>query len=321
MKKRRSMSFLLRREEGRSRWRARLPVVVASLLCSLAWAGGEAQHPPKKSGARKLGLVIQVQGGGWGKASREDIQTVLDAAANELAQSLPAPLPAPIVVTHTDGPPVALYGRGPQGEYRIHLHARGENWHLYAYEFAHELCHLLSNYDGHLQAGDSAHPNQWFEEAVCETASLYVLKNLAASWSRSPPEPRWADEVPLFQRFFDTLIAERHRRLPAGTPLGEWLRENERSLRSDPYLRQKNEVLANLLLPLFESDPASWQALAYLNQHPEAARASLRSYLGDWYRSAPQTQRRLVSGVLALLQLEDVMPAELNANTVLASSR
>lgn len=320
MKKRRSMSFLLRREEGRSRWRAGLPVVVASLLCSLAWAGGEA-HPPKKSGARKLGLVIQVQGGGWGKASREDIQTVLDAAANELAESLPAPLLAPIVVTHTDGPPVALYGRGPQGEYRIHLHARGENWHLYAYEFAHELCHLLSNHDGHLQAGDSVHPNQWFEEAVCEAASLYVLKNLAASWSRSPPEPRWADEVPLFQRFFDTLIAERHRRLPAGTPLGEWLRENERALRGDPYLRQKNEVLANLLLPLFESDPASWQALAYLNQHPEAARASLRSYLGDWYRSAPQTQRRLVSGVLALLQLEDVMPAERNATTVLASSR
>lgn len=320
MKRRRSISFLLRREEGRSGWRARLPLLVASLLCSLAWAGDPPQ-PPKKSNARKLGLAIQVQGGGWGGAAREDIQTVLDAAANELMARLPAPLQAPIVVTHTDGPPVALYGRGPQGEYRIHLHARGENWHLYAYEFAHELCHLLSNHDGHLQAGDTSHPNQWFEEAVCETASLYVLKNLAASWSRSPPEPRWVEEAPLFRHFFDTLIAERHRRLPADTPLGEWLRENERFLRSDPYLRQKNEVLANLLLPLFEADPASWQALAYLNQHPEAARASLQTYLGDWYRSAPLAQRTLVSGVLSLLRLEDVMPGERSATTVLASSR
>lgn len=320
MKKRRSMSFLLRREEGRNRWRARMPLVVASLLCSLAWAG-DLPQPPKKSGARKLGLVIQVQGGGWGRASREDIQTVLDAAAHELVESLPAPLQAPIIVTHTDGPPVALYGRGAQGEYRIHLHARGENWHLYAYEFAHELCHLLSNHDGHPRSGEAAPPNQWFEEALCETASLYVLKKLSASWSRSPPEPRWMEEAPLFQRFFETLIAERHRHLPTGTPLGEWLRENERSLRQDPYLRHKNEVLANLLLPLFESDPASWQALAYLNRNPEVARDSLRTYLGDWFRSAPLAQRTLVSGVLALLHLEDVMPGERNASTVLASSR
>ena len=78
-----------------------------------------------------------------------------------------------------------------------------------------------------------------------------MLKNLAVSWGRLPPAPRWAEEAPLFRRFFETLIAEGHRRLPAGTPVGEWLRDNETALRKDPYLRQKNEVLANLLLPLF----------------------------------------------------------------------
>lgn len=312
MRRRRSAFSLLRCAAGRRNWRARLPLVVASLLCSLAWAS-DPPPQPRKSNVRKLGLVIHVQGGGWGKASLEDIETVLEAAAGELVEHLPSPLQAPIVVTHTDGPPVALYGRGGQGEYRIHLHARGENWHLYAYEFAHELCHLLSNHEGHPQLAGAVHPNQWFEEAVCEAASLYVLKNLAATWSRSPPEARWLDEAPLFQRFFDALIAEGHRRLPAGTPLSEWLQRNELALRSDPYLRQKNEVLANLLLPLFEADPTGWQALAYLNQNPEVTRASLRAYLGDWYRSAPLPQRSLVAGVLALLHLEEVLPRDQGA--------
>lgn len=320
MKGRRSAFLLSGQGVARRGWRSRLPLVVASLVCSLAWAA-DPPPQPRKPNTRKLGLVIEVQGGGWGKATREDIGTVLEATANELVTHLSVPLEAPIVVTHTDGPPVALYGRGVRGEYRIHLHAHGENWHLYAYEFAHELCHLLSNHEGHRVPAGGVQPNQWFEEAVCEAASLYVLKNLAVSWGCLPPAPRWAEEAPLFRRFFETLIAEGHRHLPAGTPVGEWLRDNETALRKDPYLRQKNEVLANLLLPLFEADPAGWQALAYLNQNPEANQASLRSYLEDWYRSAPLPQRALVASVLALLHLEAFVPGEREASGPLLSRR
>lgn len=302
---------------------ARVPFILASLVCSLAWAGaGDVPAVKKPGNSRKLGLSIQVQGGGWGRVSRGDIETVLYATADELLARLPNRPPAPIVVTHTDGPPVALYGRGEQGEFRVRLHARGENWHLYAYEFAHELCHLLSNHDAHVGAdGEARRHNQWFEEALCETASLYVLKNLAAHWSEAPPGPRWVDEGPLLQRFFDTLIAEGHRRLPAGTPLAVWLREHEQALRRDPYLRQKNELLATLLLPLFESDPDNWQALAYLNLHPDDARAGLRGYLAHWYRNAPLEHRALVAGVLAMLDLDGVMPLEAGPEAMMAAIR
>ena len=44
-----------------------LPFILASVVCSLAYADTGGESVAKKSGARKLGLSIQVQGGGWGR--------------------------------------------------------------------------------------------------------------------------------------------------------------------------------------------------------------------------------------------------------------
>lgn len=291
----------------------RLPFIMASILCSLAHAGSgvELQAVKKAAGPRKPGFDIQVQGGGWGSASKEAIETVLQEVADELLANLPGKLAAPIVVTHTDGPPVALYGRGAQGEYRIRLHARGANWHLYAYEFAHELCHVLSNYDENIaQGGTPTRYNQWFEETLCETASLFTLKRLAQRWESTPPGPEWIGEAATLRRFFELLISEGHRQLPHDAPLAGWLRDNEDALRNNPYLRDKNEVLANLLLPLFDGNPENWQALAYLNLDPADARSSLRAYLTHWYRNAPEEHRALVGDVLAMLELGDALASE-----------
>lgn len=305
MHKRRRFFFYKARAADWVRRGMRVPFILASVACSLAWADG-SELPQKKPAGRKLGLSIQVQGGGWGRGRKESIETVLNAVADTLMARLPpGRFAAPIVVTHTDGPPVALYGRGSAGEYRIRLHARDDNWHLYAYEFAHELCHVLSNYD----AQPATHrDNQWFEEALCETASLFTLRHLAQRWEAQPPGPEWAGEAARLRGFFELLIGEGHRLLPADAPLAAWLRDNEDGLRRDPYLRQKNEVLANLLLPLFEHDPDNWQALTYLNLDPADARSSLRAYLSRWYASTPPAHRALVAGVLGLLALDDVVP-------------
>ena len=305
MHKRKRLFFHKTRAAEWVRRGMRVPFILASLACSLAWADG-AELPQKKPAGRKLGLSIQVQGGGWGRGRKESIETVLHAVADTLmARFPPGQFRAPIVVTHTDGPPVALYGRGSGGEYRIRLHARDDNWHLYAYEFAHELCHVLSNYDAQPAI---QRDNQWFEEALCETASLFTLRHLAQRWEAQPPGPEWVGEAGRLRGFFELLIGEGHRMLPAEAPLAAWLRDNEASLRRDPYLRQKNEVLANLLLPLFEHDPDNWQALAYLNLDPADARSSLRAYLSRWYASTPPAHRALVAGVLALLALDDALP-------------
>lgn len=285
-------------------YKLRLPVIIATTVCSLGFVEpGYAAPPPAKkiTNSRKLGLNIRVQGGGWGQADREQIETVLYSVADELMLRLPKKLSAPIVVTHTESNPIALYDRGPNGEYLVRLHATGEDWQFYVYEFAHELCHILSNYEENIGA-DTTKYNQWFEETLCETASLYTLKSLAATWETSPPGPGWSAQAPRLHRFFDLLVNEGHRRLPPHSPLAAWLRDNEDALKHNPYLRQKNEVVANLLLPLFASRPDNWDALTYLNLNPTDARASLQQYLDHWYANAPEDHKVFIGRVLALLR-------------------
>ena len=286
----------------------RLPLIVAAISCSFVHAD-EAKTLAARPGfkSKEMGLRIDVQGGGWGSANKESIETLLYSVADELLSRLPANLAVPIVVAHTDRSPVVLYERGPAGEYQVQLHASGENWHLYVYEFAHELCHILSNFDEN--AGpQNVRYNQWFEETLCETASLFALKNLAARWESSPPAPRWSEAAKKLRRFFDHLLFEGHRQLPLHTPLTAWLQENEEQLRKDPYLREKNEVVANLLLPLFRDEPQDWAALSYLNLDPSDARNSLRHYLLRWYSNAPLEHKHFVAGILAMFRLDDLVP-------------
>lgn len=288
-------------------YKLRLPVIVASLVCSLTYVEAGYAVPAegrKPFSSRKHGLTIRVEGGGWGQVKRESIETVLYSVADELMARLPKKLSVPIVVTHTEANPIALYERGTAGEYLVHLHAKGDDWQFYVYEFAHELCHILSNYEENLGA-DTSKYNQWFEETLCETASLYTLKNLATTWENSPPAPEWSTQAGRLRRFYDLLINEGHRKLPPHSPLASWLRENEKALKQDPYLRKKNEVVANLLLPLFESDQDSWDALTYLNLNPTDARSSLEQYLNHWYQNAPEDHKVFISRILALLWHED----------------
>ncbi len=286
----------------------RLPLIVAAISCPLVHAD-EVATPAARPGfkSKEMGLRIDVRGDGWGSANRESIETLLYSVADELLSRLPANLAVPVVVAHTNRSPAVLYERGPAGEYQVQLHASGENWHLYVYEFAHELCHILSSFDENSGPQDTRY-NQWFEETLCETASLFALKNLAARWESSPPAPRWSEAAKKLRRFFDHLVSEGHRQLPLDTPLTAWLQENEEQLRKDPYLRKKNEVVANLLLPLFRDDPQDWAALRYLNLDAADARNSLRDYLVRWYRNAPLEHKRFVAGILAMFRLDDLVP-------------
>jgi hypothetical protein len=203
----------------------------------------------------------------------------------------------PTVVSPPKGTPVALYRRGPDGEDLIRLHASGTSWALYVYEFAHELCHVLSNHDEHAEA---RRHNQWFEETLCETASLYALQAVAQTWQLSAA-PEQATIAPRLRRFYDRLLAERNRELPAGAPLAVWLAEHEGQLRNDPYLREKNDLIAKQLLPFFQQDPRRWRALAYLNLDAGDPVASLADYLAHWNDRAPNEHRGFISDVRTLV--------------------
>lgn len=275
-----------------------LVAIAVSLLVSVPVGQASTSAP---IGAGEGGIVIRVKGDGWGAADHDTITAVLQSVANELMPRRPARLIAPIVVTHTEGSPVALYDRTSEGEFQVRLHVSGERWHLYVYEFAHEFCHLASNHDVH-SADGTPRQNQWLEESLCEVSSLLALKRLAARWEESPADSALGRKARLLRQFYEYLIAEEHRRLPGNATVAEWLRDNEASLRDDPYQRKKNDAIAMLLLPLFERDPAHWQVLGYLNLDAGDSLSSLRDYLNHWYRHAPAEHRPIVADVVGLFE-------------------
>ncbi len=281
----------------------RLPLIIASIVCWMMFSpASEASHAKRKKAGRGHRVTIHVEGRGWGNVPNAEIESVLYSVADELLSYVPADVDTPIVITHGDGGPVTLYERGPGGEFRVQLSATGRRWSQFAYQFAHELCHVVSHYDRHVGPEATRH-NQWFEETLCEAASLFTLRSLAQTWASSETHGDRQSYAPKLRDYAERLIGQRHRQLPASTSLAAWLRENEEEMRSDPYLREKNEVIANLLLPLFEADPERWDTLRYLNLGPAQARARLERYLADWYASAPEDHRRFIARVLELLEV------------------
>jgi hypothetical protein len=261
---------------------------------------------PVAAGAQsgEQGPAIQVLEGGWGNAYTEDIEAVLHSVASELGRYFPGWSPMKLVIKHSEKGPLTLYQKGPKGEYLILLSARDRRWAQYAYQFSHELCHVLSNYD-HSETNNRTRSNQWFEEALCEAAALFTLGRMAITWESNPPFPHWRDYAQVLRHYAERLAGEAHRRLPHDTMLVEWYAANQEALRDDPYLRDKNEVCANMMLALFERSPEHWAAIGYLNRDSAALTGSLSGYLQSWHRAAPGEHRAFIAQVIGLFAAPD----------------
>lgn len=279
-------------------WRG---VVLAALLMAGGGAMAAAEDPAAPAGS---GVLIQVATGNWGSADPRDIQLVLDSVASEFRPFVARPTPGVVkvrVIPRATAPRV-LYERGAEGEYVVQLTARDERWFQYAYQFAHELCHILSNFDHKERHGDTvATGNQWFEESLCETASLFTLKRMAVSWEAKPPGRKWIGYGPMFASYAERLLAETHRHLPANQSFVQWYEDNRVALRDNPYLREKNELVATMLLPMFEQDPRMWQAISYLNASPASAAKPFSEYLADWHGACPKGTQEHVGKAMSAL--------------------
>lgn len=258
----------------------------------------------KKRDAPDVPLAIDVAPGDWGKASTQDIQFVLEAVAREFLSLIDSPRTRDLTirVVPRAGSPKVLYEQGRGGEYVIHLTARDDRWYQYAYQFAHELCHVFTNFDHKARTAERvAEHNQWFEESLCETASLFVLQQLAVKWASSPPTKNWLGYDQALAGYARRLLSERHRYLAADQSLQTWFAARQASLHSDPYRREDNELVATTLLPLFEAHPEYWQAIKYLNPNEASAGKPFADYLRDWLAASPD--KRLPTEILALFGL------------------
>ena len=280
-------------------------VLIATILfaCTILITSYSVFAAPEKNPSDNS-LEIKIARGNWGQAELADIQRLLTLVANEFQSYVDfnRARELNIRVVPRSGPPRVLYELGSEGEYVVHLSARDKRWYQYAYQFAHELCHIYSNYD-HKERNDKDEIttiNQWFEESLCEAASIFTLQSLAKSWEQSPPARNWVGYAQVFASYADHLLAQVHRHLPSVESIDHWYDEHQESLRENPYLRKKNELVATALLQIFEQDTHLLQAIIYLNRGKTSAGKDFYSYLNDWHRASPPESKMLAAQVMVL---------------------
>ena len=251
--------------------------VCAAILCLCS-----PLHP-------KGSLEVRVVGEDWGDVSVLDIKAVLTSAADSLWRHAEPEALSPILVMRSKEGPIVLFKRGPRGEYFVKLNTGDRYWCQYAFQFAHEIGHIICQY----KDGDPT--NKWFEEMLCETASLYALRSMARSWKTQPPYPNWTGYAAHLQKYADERI-DRFR-LPEGKHLATFYAENASHLKTHTTDRKKNAAIAVELLPLFESQPQGWRALHYINKSVWKESQDFTTYLRNWYNHTPKDLKPFVEKV------------------------
>lgn len=249
-------------------------------------------------GAEKsASLVIEIQPGDWGHASVENIRAVLKSAGGEVWKHCRNSHVDRIRVRRSDSSPITYFHRDKDGAVLVGLNTKDLYWAQYAYQFAHEFAHVLADHAGDAKrkwhTTDGA--NKWFEETLCETASLFALRSMARAWATNPPYPNWKGFAPKLHDYAEKLLQDPARTLPAGRDFSAWFRETEPSLRTNATQRARNGLMAARLLPFFEQEPQHWEAMVWLNLGTRDASLPFPRYLAEWRDACPPEHRPFVA--------------------------
>jgi hypothetical protein len=197
----------------------------------------------------------------------------------------------PAIWLHPDGSRIAW----------IIVDIGGRDWSKLAYQFGHELGHVLAN-----SWGPQARPAplcQWLEEALVEAFSIRGLSLLADSWERNPPFAGNASFSAAIRCYRFKLIAGYSKR---GDPaseaeLGSWFRRT----RAAPDARQGLDAIQGpairAIVAELESERAKVADIGALNRWPLRSAVPLEDYFRLWQASCRQ------------IQLKGLLPARLRS--------
>ena len=254
-------------------------IILLSLIATIA----VADESPAK-------LVLKVTPN-FGKASKADLLKVYESASSTIWRHCPSCKVPPVQIKHAKNGPISLFRRAPNGDIRVHLSATGLQWAQHAYQFAHETAHILCRYK------EADMSNMWFEESICELASLYALRQMAKEWAVSPPYPNWKNYSKSLKSYADNIMTDPKHQLPDDVPFREWWQQQRDALTKNHVLRDKNTIIAIHLLPLLEENPASWEAFYYLNVGRTKEAKPFEDYLASWRTHCPERHRPFVDKV------------------------
>ncbi|MDE0472791.1 MAG: hypothetical protein OXH57_12715, partial [Ekhidna sp.] len=207
-------------------------------------------------------------------------QRPLDDVRKVFSNILTNPTYSNITIQDAEFGPTVLYGRSHTGQYRVFLDIiRFGNFNpQIIYQFAHEYCHIISNY----RAGDDQ--NLWFEEVICMIASGFALNSLR-------------DEYPYAWSYYNRNFYRTGVFTINDLSDWYWNQGNWLELQSFSWSKHLHSIIsiANSLSDIFNEDPvAAWNAVTYMNTDDQQnAGRDFETYIKDWWRYTPQVYQHI----------------------------
>ncbi|MER9171770.1 hypothetical protein NKI12_31575 [Mesorhizobium australicum] len=191
---------------------------------------------------------------------------------------------------HTSGPPsVWLHPDGSSMAWII-VDIGERDWSKLAYQFGHELGHVLCN--SWQPDAKPAPPCQWLEEAMVEAFSLRGLGRLAPSWKEAPPfagDNAFGDAIARYRQD----IIDRYTTLVDSQGLAHdavaWYADHRSEIEM-PALNPFAQAMSLTILAEYERTPDCVEALGALNRWPGRTGIPIADYLKRWEASCTELQ-------------------------------
>lgn len=173
----------------------------------------------------------------------------------------------------------------------IHLRCVTKFWSQIAYQFSHEICHLM--------IGAPVVPNLcWFEESIAELSSWFFMQRLISVWLEKSLLGK-PDYAALLYKYIDDRIQAITYTF-ALPDLFDETSEISEYLRANCYDRNANAQVAKALLPVFNEKPFLWQAVPLLKNIPP--NLSFRDSLNAWHSLSEEHFNKSFPNIAAALQ-------------------
>jgi hypothetical protein len=293
-----------------------LPLIGSALVCAAqsSAAGPVADGPfaPRPAGKATLADAPIEVGGDWDgslphsalvvvspmrEACLSGVRLVSDRQAERIRVDNHAREP-PHIWLHFDRAPFAwiVVDIGPR------------DWSKLAYQFGHELGHVMCNIWS--PEGNSAEPPAaaWLEEALAEAFSIRGLGLLADRWAITPPFPGDSAFAGAIRQYRDNLVIK-YRTIAAEqgatADLTAWFRVRREALAGNGDIGGPAAGAVTAVLAEMTADPVGIEALGALSRWPPHSGRSVEDYLGLWTQSSaelgasqrlPMRLRRLLIG-------------------------
>jgi len=256
------------------------------LTAAAVFAGGSAASARAGTG-NLLTAPIQLQGNwSYGEATLRVLTRVRAVDLSKLrllSDRQPAIL---LIENHREGPPAIWLHRDQPDTASIILNVGAADWCKLAYQFGHELGHVLAN--SWQFSAKPQPPTQWLEEALVEAFSIRGLRLLADSWEQSPPfagDEAFAGEIRQYRaNLFETDKSDAVAGLTSDA--ASWFHRNREQLDAGHAVPRGPAILG--ILAIYESGRPCIDDLGGLNRWPERTSLPIDDYVDRWKRSCTE---------------------------------